>query len=166
MNSVLGSGLQYNVTITHPNGDVEDFTDFNLLPQEGVNHISGLIRGSAAPIANWYVGVFENNYVPTSAITAADLQTIVGESVAYDETLRPTWVNTYDNVSLISNAASKAVFTFNATKRIYGAFIVSASGKGGNTGLLLSIARFTTARDLDAGAVLSITAGLTLVPSA
>lgn len=166
MNSVLGPGLQYNVTITHPNGDVEDFTDFNLLPQEGVSHIAGLIRGSAAPIANWYVGVFENNYVPTSAITAADLQTIVGESVAYDETLRPTWVNTYDNVSLISNAASKAVFTFNATKRIYGAFIVSASGKGGNTGLLLSIARFTTARDLEAGSVISITAGLTLVPSA
>lgn len=166
MNSILGSGLQYDATITHPDGSVERFTDFNLLPQEAVNHIAGLIRGSSAPIANWYVGVFENNYVPTSAVTAADLQTLVGESVAYDEALRPTWSNTYDSVSLISNAASKAVFTFNATKRIYGAFIVSASGKGGNTGTLLSIARFTTARDLDAGSVLSITAGLTLVPSA
>lgn len=166
MKSVLGAGFKYKVEIVHPDGRTEDFEDSNLLPQESVNLLAGLIRGSAAPISTWYIGVFENNYVPTNAVTAADLQTLVGESVAYDETLRQTWVNAYDGTSVISNTASKAELTFNASKRIYGAFICSASGKGTNNGVLLSIARFSAARDMDVGSVLRITAGITLVPGA
>ena len=36
-----------------------------------------------------------------------------------------------------TNSANKAVFTFNASKTIYGAFLASVSTKGGTTGTLL-----------------------------
>ena len=51
----------------------------------------------------------------------------------------------------------------NAPKVIYGAFIVSSNVKAGNTGVLLSIARFSTAKTLDVGTEFSLAAGLTLI---
>ena len=75
------------------------------------------------------------------------------------------WTHAYDGVSVVDNLASKAVFTFNATKTIYGAFLVSSSVKAGNTGVLLSIARFSTAKVMESGTVFSVAAGITLVPT-
>jgi len=165
MKSILGTGFRYTCEATLPSGEVLVFEDTNLLPQVSINHIAGLIQASTTPIGGWYVGLFEGNYTPTNTTTAADLPTNAGECVAYSAATRPTWDDVYDGVSVISNAASKAVFTMNADKRVYGAFIVSASTKGSGSGLLLSIARFTVPRDLPAGTEFAVTAGLTLVPT-
>ena len=161
--SVLGRGFKYSGEIITPDGEITTFSDFNLLPQVSIDHIAGLIRGVGTPIGSWYLGLFENNYVPTSGVTAADLPGVVGECTAYTEATRPEWVDAYDGVASIDNIASKAVFTMNAAKVIYGAFIVSSSVKAGNTGLLLSIARFSTAKTLDSGTQFSLAAGLTLI---
>jgi hypothetical protein len=163
--SILGCGFEYNCEIIAPDGEIITFTDTNLLPQESVTHIASLIRGTGTLIGSWYVGLFENNYVPTSGVTAADLPGVVGECTAYSETTRPAWDNTFDGVASIDNVASKALFTMNATKTIYGAFIVSSSVKAGNVGKLLSIARFSTAKPLEAGAQFSVAAGLILIPT-
>ena len=163
--SVLGYGFRYDGEIITPDGEIIQFSDTNLLPQVAIDHIAGLIRGTTSPIGSWYMGLFENNYVPTSGVTAADLPGVVGESTAYTEATRPAWTNAYDGVSAIDNLASKATFTMNAAKVIYGAFIVSSSVKAGNTGLLLSIARFSTAKTLDSGSVFTLGAGITLVPT-
>lgn len=163
--SILGTGLRYDITIKYPDGRVESFVEHNLLPQVAVDHIASLIRGAGAtPISSWYVGIFENNYVPTNSVTAADLPGVVGESVAYSEATRPAWVDSYNGISVIDNVASKAVFTFTADKTIYGGFIVSTNTKGGNTGLLLSIARFSTPKVVPTGAEFSVSATLTLTP--
>ncbi|MNM79479.1 hypothetical protein D3C81_914110 [compost metagenome] len=162
MNSLLGHGLIYDCEIVTPDGEVITFSDHNLLPQVSIDFIAGLIMGSGAPNANWYLGLYEGNYVPTSGVTAADLPGVVGECTAYSQATRPSWSATYDGVSLISNLSSKAVFSLNAPKTIYGAFIVSNSTKAGNTGLLLSIARFSTPRALEAGTEFGVAAGLTL----
>lgn len=161
--SILGHGFQYSGEIVRLDGSREAFTDHNLLPQVAVDHIAGLIRGSASPIATWYVGLFEANYVPVAGVTAADLPAI--ESSAYSEATRPAWTNVYDGSAVIDSLASKATFTFNASKRIYGAFLVSTSTKGGSTGTLLSIARFASPKDIDAGEVFTVAAGLTLIPT-
>lgn len=164
--SILGKGFRYIVEV-EKDGVVTDRTvEQNLIPQEGVDFIAALLRGSGpSPIANWYVGVFENNYVPDSSITAAGIPTTVGESLAYDETSRPAFVHSYDGVGFIGNAPNPAEFTFNADKMIYGAFIVSSSTKGSNTGILMSIVRFSTAKDLEAGSVLRVMGGITLLPT-
>ena len=164
--SVLGAGFKYDCEILTPSGEILQFTEHNLLPQVSVDHLVGLLRGDGTvPISTWYMGVFENNFVPTASVTSADLPVTVGESTAYTSATRPVWTHAYDGVSVVDNLASKAVFTFNATKTIYGAFLVSSSVKAGNTGVLLSIARFSTAKVMESGAVFSVAAGITLVPT-
>ena len=166
MNSLLGAGFRYTCEATLPSGEVLVFEEHNLLPKVSIDHVAGLIQGSVSPISGWYVGIFEGNYTPSNTTTAADLPINAGECVAYSEAARPSWVDVYDGVSIISNAAAKAVFTLNADKRVYGAFIVSTSAKGSGSGLLLSIARFAVPRDLPSGTEFAVTAGITLVPTA
>jgi hypothetical protein len=47
---------------------------------------------------------------------------------------------------LITNSASRATFTMNATKTVYGAFLVSASAKSATTGTLMAAAKFSTSK--------------------
>lgn len=165
MNSVLGTGFRYQCQAKLPTGEVIEWEDHNLLPQDSVDHIARLILATTSPIGAWYVGIFEGNYTPTSGTSAGDLAGAVGECTAYSAANRPAWAGTYDNVSDINNAASRAVFTMTSDKRVYGAFIVSSSVKGGGSGVLLSIARFTVPRDLPAGTEFAVTAGIALVPT-
>lgn len=164
--TVLGTGFRYDCEIIKPSGEIELSTDFNLLPQVSIDHIVGLLRGDGTiPISSWFLGVYSGNYVPTSGVTSADLPSVVGESTAYSQATRPAWTDVYDGVSVVDNLASKAVFTFTAPTTLYGAFIVSSSVKAGNTGLLLSIARFNTPKTMDIGTQFSVAAGITLVPT-
>lgn len=163
MSSLLGRGFWYDCEVIAPDGEIITFEDHNLLPQVSVDFVAGLLRATVSPIGNWYVGIFENNYVPDGSVTAADLPGVVGECTAYSQTARPTWQHQYDGISVIDNLAAKAEFTMTSAKRIYGAFLVSSSTKAGNTGILLSIARFSTAKDVDSGATFTVAAGITLV---
>lgn len=137
----------------------------NIIPQVGINHIAGLIRGSVAPIANWYLGLFEGNYVPVSGTTAGDLPNNAMEFTGYSEAARPAWTHTYDGVSVIANSVSRATFTITTEKLVYGGFISSSSTKGGTSGVLLSMARFDTADTVRVGDEYRIAAGITLVPT-
>lgn len=160
------SGFEYACEVVDASGRVVDRSvEHNLIPQVGIDHIVGLIRGSGSPISSWYVGLFEGNYVPSAAVTAADLQTNVLESQTYDEAARPAWVHAYDGTGVIDNLANRAVFTFNAAKTIYGAFLISSSTKGGSTGLLFSIARFASPKTVEPGGEFRLTSGITLIPT-
>lgn len=137
----------------------------NIIPQVGVDHLVGLLRGTGSLISSWYVGVYEGNYVPTAATTAADIPTNALESLAYSQSTRPIWNNTYDGVSVITNRDSRAEFAFTADKRIYGAFLVSSSVKGGGSGLVLSMARFASPYDIPNGSTFRLGVSIALVPS-
>jgi hypothetical protein len=56
-----------------------------------------------------------------------------------------------------TNSASRASFVFNATKTIYGAFLVSASAKSATTGTLFSAARFSTSKSVESSDELLLT---------
>ena len=158
-------GFQYDCKVVAPDGTVlAEWTSTNLIPQVGVNHIAGMLRGTTAPISPWYLGIFEGNFVPQMSTTAADLPTTAAECVAYAETERPIWDNSYDGLQVISSYNSRATFTMTAAKRLYGAFLVSDPAKGGNGGTLLSIARFASPYDLVLGATFSLGARIVLVP--
>lgn len=137
----------------------------NLIPQAGINHIAGLIRGTGVSVPTWYIGVGEGNFVPSAATTAADLPSTVQECTAYAEATRPVWDNSYDGVSIITSLTSRAEFTFTADKRLYTGFLVSTDVKGGSAGVLLSIARFQTPYDPPAGSTFRLAASLTLLPT-
>jgi len=135
----------------------------NIIPTEGLDHLLGVTLKGSAQHATWYIGVFEGNYTPAAGATAANIVVNATESTAYEEASRPTWVGGTVSGGVVSNADSPAVFTFNATKTIYGGFLVSSLTKGGSAGSLLSVVRFSTAKAMEAGDILRITAGITAV---
>jgi len=164
--SILGTGFHYEVELVDRHGHTLSRTiEHNIIPQQGLDHIASLIRGGgASPISDWYIGVFENNYVPVSSVTASDLQSPVGESSAYSGDDRLPWDNSYDGQGMILSSP-RAEFEMTDEKRIYGAFIVSSPSRGGTSGTLLSIARFSSPRDVEDGATLRVSAGLLLTPT-
>jgi hypothetical protein len=62
----------------------------------------------------------------------------------------------------MSNSASKAVFTFNASKTIYGIGQLSVSAKSATTGVLVSIARFASSKAVVDDDVLNVTSTIVL----
>lgn len=138
----------------------------NLIPQVGLDHLRGLLRGTATPISNWYLGLYSGNYVPDDpAVTAADLPVNVGEFTAYEGATRIEWEHDEDGESEVSNAANRAEFVFTGPGTVRGGFLISSSSKGGNTGLLQSIVRFPNPRPVEAGGVLRVLAGVVFIPT-
>lgn len=128
-------------------GEVIDrFSCPNLVVNEGLDHTLNTIFHSGTQISTWYLGIFEGNYTPNASVTAATIASASTESTAYDEATRPEYVEAAASSQSITNSASKATFTMNATKTIYGAFLVSNSTKGSTSGTLFSAARFNSAK--------------------
>jgi len=165
---LIKRGFIYTLDIWTPDGDLvvhDEWTEApNRIPQQGVDYFANVsMLGAIGPISNWYVGMFEGNFVPGAGTTAADLPGGAGETTAYSQATRPEWEKTYDGTAVISNVANRASFSFTSSKTLYGAFLVSSSIKGGNTGTLLSIARFPTPRQIDAGYTGQLGVAITLV---
>jgi hypothetical protein len=166
--TLIKRGFIYTLDIWTPDGELVAHDEWseapNRIPQQGIDYFAGVsMLGGVGPISNWYVGMFEGNYVPDDSTTAADLPAHAGETTAYSEATRPAWDKIYDGVGVINNLANRATFTFTAAKTLYGAFLVSSSTKGGPGGTLLSIARFPTPRQADVGYAARLGVAVTLV---
>lgn len=118
----------------------------NLVTNEGLDHILNAVFHGSAQITTWYLGLFEANYTPVATLTAATVTAASTESTAYDETTRQDYVEAASSGQSVTNSANKATFTMNATKTIYGAFLVSASAKSATSGTLMSAARFGSSK--------------------
>lgn len=120
----------------------------NLCVDEGLNSLLNVMFNGATQITTWYIGLFEGNYTPVAGVTAATIAAAATESTAYDESVRQTYVEAAASAKSITNSANKATFTMNATKTIYGAFLVSSSTKSGTSGTLFSAARFGASKSV------------------
>ena len=129
---------------------IDSWEEKNLVVNEGLNALLDGVLGGGAQFANWHVGIYEANYTPTSALTAANVAATATECIAYAETTRPPWDNAPASSQQITNTASKATFTIDATKNIYGAFLISDGTKGGAiafpTVCLFAASKFAVAR--------------------
>jgi hypothetical protein len=146
-------------TIEHVRqGEVIDkWEDHNLVVNEGLDYLLDVAFHGASQVTTWYIGLFEGNYTPVNTLTAATVAAAATESTAYDETTRQEYVESASSGQQTTNSASKAAFTINATKSIYGAFLASASAKGATTGKLLSASRFSAAKAVVAADQLLLT---------
>jgi len=103
------------------------------------------------------VALFEDDHTPASGDTYA----IPGytESTAYDEGTREEYVEAASSSQSVTNSASKAEFTMNATKTIYGAALVDNSVKGNTDGgaTLLCAGKFSSSRSVVDDDVLKVT---------
>lgn len=144
---------------------IEDEDTHNIMPTEGLNYLLDVGIRAQSQLTAWYIGIFEGNYTPVLADTAAGFPAASTESTAYAETTRQAYTIVAASGGVLTNAASPAVFTMNATKTIYGGFIASASAKSATTGKLVSAAQFSSSKAVQATDVLSITATITLTSS-
>lgn len=137
----------------------------NIIPTEGLNHILSVICNAGSQVTTWYIGLFEANYTPIAADTMAGFPAASTECTAYDESVRQTWVESTPSGGSTTNSASKAEFTINATKTLYGGFLSSSSVKSGTSGVLLSAAKFGTAKAVVDDDIARVTATLSLTSS-
>lgn len=138
---------------------IDTWQEKNLVTNEGLNALldTYLNGDGTAKIPAWYVALFEGNYTPAATLTAATFTATATESIAYSEATRVLWVDAAASAQQITNSASKATFTMNATKTIYGAALISASAKSATTGVLFAASRFSVARAVVAADQLLIT---------
>lgn len=142
----------------------------NIVTTEGLNNLIDVYFKAGTQIASWYVALFESDYTPLATDTyAAPGWT---ETTAYDELTRPQWVGGTVSAGSCDNSASKATFTFNASKTIYGGALVGGGSnptQKGNTaggGTLYCGVRFATSKGVVATDVLKITATVTAADDA
>lgn len=136
---------------------IDEFESHNLVTNEGLNHILNTVFNGATQVATWYLGLFEGNYTPVATVTAATVVAAATECTAYTQSTRPEYQEAASSAQSTTNSANRATFTFNATKTIYGAFLVSSSTKSGTTGTLMAIARFASAKPVESTDELLVT---------
>jgi hypothetical protein len=140
---------------------IDEFEDCNLVVNEGLNALNDIMFHGTTQITQWYLGVFEANYTPVSTVTAATITAASTECTAYASSTRPTYDEAASASQVTTNAASRASFVFNATKTIYGGFLVSASAKSATTGTLFAAAQFSSAKSVVSGDELLLTYAFT-----
>lgn len=136
---------------------IDEWDEPNLVTNEGLNHALDAVLSGGTQITSWYIGIFEGNATPAATWTAANVTANSTECTAYDEATRQAWTEAGASSQSITNSAAKATFTINATKTVYGAFLVSNSTKSATTGTLFSAARFSASRALVAADELLVT---------
>lgn len=136
---------------------IDEWEDHNLVVNEGLNKLLDVMFAGDTQIGTWYIGLFEGNYTPVATVTAATITSASTECTAYDESARVAFNEAAASSQSITNSANKATFTFNASKTIYGAFLVSASAKSATSGVLFSAARFGSSKSVVSSDQLDLT---------
>jgi hypothetical protein len=121
--------------------------DRNIVVNEGLDHILSVIFNAGTQETTWYVGIYHDNITPVAGDTAAS-NGWTETTTQYDEANRPTWVEAAPSGQQVTNSASKATFTMNATLTIYGALLIADNVKGGTTGPLMSASKFAASRSV------------------
>ena len=136
---------------------IDAWDESNLVVNEGLTSVLNVYFKAGTQITAWYIGLFEGNYTPVAGDTMAAFVAAATESTAYTETVRQTYTTAAVAAQSITNAATKATFSINATKTMYGAFMSSVSTKSATTGTLVAAAKFAAARSLVSGDQLLVT---------
>lgn len=157
--STIQASGEYHCQIIRNGVVIDEWTDKNLVVNEGLNNLLNVMFNSAAQTTTWYTGLFEGNYTPVGSVTAATIASASTECTAYTSSTRPEYVEAASTAQYTTNAASRASFVFNAAKTIYGAFLVSSNVKNGTSGVLFSAARFSSSKAVESGDELLLTYG-------
>jgi hypothetical protein len=135
----------------------------NLVVNVGLQDMNTQYFKGSAYTAAWYIGLYgaaaSNN--PAAGDTSASHAGWT-EVVPYSNATRPAatfGTATTADPSVISNSASPASYTINATATVGGAFLISNSTKSGTTGILFSASDFAAPgdRSVASGDTLNVT---------
>ena len=142
-----------------PQGNLKWRDEFdNLVTNAGLDDsLTQHLKGSAYTAA-WYVGLTDGTPTAAAADTMASHAGWT-EVVAYDEAVRQTLTLGAVSGQSVDNTASKATFTVSTDNTVIGgAFITTASDKGGATGTLYAVGALSAAdKTLDDGDTIVVT---------
>lgn len=127
---------------------IDDELCDNLVTNEGLNHMLGVELFGTSQITAWYLALYSGNYTPLATDTAATLPGNATETGAYTAGARPQFVPAAPSGQSITNSASRATYTFNATVTVYGAFMTSSATISGTSGVSFSAALFGTSKSV------------------
>lgn len=168
MDTLMGkvsASTKYEVEAFDKDGNRKWFEEFNnLVVTEGLNWLlEKTFKGSSWTAAH-YVGLTAGT--PTFA-AGNTMSSHAGwtEVTGYSEGVRQTLTLGTVSGGSVSNTASKATFSINATVTVGGAFVTSDSTKGGSSGTLYGGGAFTGDRSLISGDTLTVTITLTQTAS-
>lgn len=136
---------------------IEAWDDDNIVVNEGLNYLLNAGIAAQSPITSWYLGLFSGNYTPTAGVTGATIAGASTEFTGYSESTRQPYSAVSSTAQQVTNSTTPSQFTIGAAGTIYGAFMVSNSGKGATTGTLLAAAQFSSPKTVSAGDLLVLT---------
>lgn len=161
---VLRASGHYTVECFDKDGNLKWVAESdNLVVNGGLQYMAGTALTATAQLTTWYLGLYgaasSNN--PAAGDT---MSSHIGwtEVTAYSEATRPAATfaaATNANPSVVTNTASKAVFSINGSATVGGAFLTSNNTKNGTTGTLFSAADFSAPgdRSVVSGDILNVT---------
>lgn len=167
MNNVLAKthiGFIYDLTLRDRYGEITAHEVVeNLMPYEGMNHALDVLLKNGAKVSQWYMGVYGNPYTPTPADVMNTFPVQAGEITSYANAQRFAFTPGTVTNGTVDNAAAPVVITFPADQVVAGGFIGSSAAKGSTSGVLLSAVRFSSPKNVEEGASLTITAGFSFI---
>ncbi len=123
----------------------------NLVVNVGLKYMAGSALAAETQVTTWYLGLYGAGASNTPAAgDTASSHAGWTEITPYSNATRPTATfaaATTANPSVVTNSASPAAFSINATATVGGAFLISNNTKGGTTGTLFSAADFQSPGD-------------------
>lgn len=148
----VAAGGVFKVTCIGVDGQVKWEENLkNLVVNVGLKDMNDKYFTGSAYTAAWYIGLYgaaaSNN--PAAGDTAASHAGWT-EVVPYSNATRPAATfaaATTADPSVITNSASPASFSINATATVGGAFLISDNTKSGTTGILFSASDFAAPGD-------------------
>lgn len=131
----------------------------NIVVNQGLNDLLDVMLSGATQDTTWFVGLTDGTPTVNAADTLASHAGWV-EITDYDETNRVAFVDAGASSQSLSNAASPAVFTINASVTVGGAFLAGVNT--GTSGRLFAAGAFTGGdKSLGDNDVLTVTATFT-----
>lgn len=150
-------------------------TTRNTVQRQGlVALLNIMFNGQASPGTSWYVTLFESDTAMTAG-TATYATKVFTECTAYAEGTRGKFTQaaaTTAGTCSITNSASKASFTMNDTKTVYGGALVGGtSGTAMSTkndttsggGILFAASKFTAAKAVVADDIINLTVTINVI---
>lgn len=122
----------------------------NLLTTEGCNYLLSAGIANGTRYTTFYVAPFSGNVTIADTWTAANFASNGTElTTQYSETTRPEYIESVPSSKSLNNTSNPAVITAAVDSvTVWGAGVLSSSTKGGTSGVLLSVVKYTAARTL------------------
>lgn len=135
------SNLQYHESFGFQVNDGPEIWTPNRVVNQGLNYALNAALLGQGVNSTWYIAPFAANVNPAATVTGANFASTLTEFTNYSQGARPAWnPDGASTAQELINNANPALFTVGsaAQNTIYGAGLLSTSGKGATSGICFS----------------------------